>query len=201
MNCRGRLRRMRARGDRGVVLVEAAFVSPILFFMMFSILEFGMAFRDYLALANTTRDGARAATVYGSDLYADYDILQEIASASGVISRQDIERIVVFKATGPNSSVPTACKTASVINVCNSYPASALDLAQSEFGCRMDRDLDRYWCPTAANGQTGRKTKVSDPPDYVGVWVKVNHVWITGLFGRSLAFTDETVMRIEPTNK
>jgi hypothetical protein len=192
---------MRARGDRGVVLVESAFIAPILFFMMFSILEFGMAFRDYLALANSTRDGARAATVYGSDIYADYDILQEIASSSSVIDREDIERIVIFKATGASDNVPTACKTASVLNSCNSYTAAALDYAQSEFGCRTDRDLDRYWCPTAANGQTGRKTKVTDPPDYVGVWIQVRHVWVTGLFGRALSFTDETVMRIEPTNR
>ena len=192
---------MRARGDRGVVLVEAAFISPILFLMIFSILEFGMAFRDYLALANSTRDGARAASVYGNDIYADYDILQEIASSSDLIDRADIERIVIFKASGPNASVPEACKPASVVNSCNSYTAAALDYAQSEFGCRTDRDLDRYWCPTAANGQTGRKTKVSDPPDYVGVWIQVRHLWVTGLFGRSLTFRDETVMRIEPTNK
>jgi hypothetical protein len=192
---------MRARGDRGVVLVESAFIAPILFFMMFSILEFGLAFRDYLALANSTRDGARAASVFGKDIYADYDILQEIASASGVIDTENVQRIVIFKASGPNSTVPTACKTGPVDGVCNSYTSDAFGYAQSEFGCRTDRDLDRFWCPTAANGQTGRKTKVSDPPDYVGVWIQVNHVWITGLFGRSLTFTDETVMRIEPTNQ
>ena len=75
----------RARGERGSVLVEAAFITPVLFFLLFSILEFGMAFRDYLAVANTTRDGARAASIYSNDLSADFDILQTIADASNVI--------------------------------------------------------------------------------------------------------------------
>lgn len=203
---RGR-RSRRARGERGSVLVEAAFITPVLFFLLFSILEFGTAFRDYLAVANTTRDGARAASVFGNDSSADFDILQSISNASNVIDRRDIQRIVIYKATGPNSPVPTACTTATVgiINSCNVYSANAMDLAESEFGCRADRNLDRYWCPTATTvtspAQTGRKVAMSGsngPPDYIGVWIKVNHIWVTGLFGRSLTFTDSTVMRMEP---
>ena len=203
---RGR-RSRRARGERGSVLVEAAFITPVLFFLLFSILEFGTAFRDYLAVANTTRDGSRAASVFGNDSSADFDTLQAIADASNVIDRRDIQRIVIYKATGPNTPVPTACTTATVgiVNTCNVYSANALDLAESEFGCRSDRNLDRYWCPTATSStspaQTGRKVAVSGtngPPDYVGVWIKVNHNWLTGLFGRNLVLTDSTVMRMEP---
>lgn len=177
------------------MLVEAAFITPVLFFLLFSILEFGMAFRDYLAVANTTRDGARAASVYGNDSSADFEILQTVADASNVIDRRDIERIVVFEATGPNSVVPTSCANGTPGSTCNVYTAAALDLAETEFGCRTDRNLDRYWCPTS------RKTALAGtngPPDYVGVWIKVNHIWVTGLFGRSLTFTDSTIMRLEP---
>ena len=187
----------RARSERGSVLVEAAFITPVLFFLLFSVLEFGMAFRDYLAVANTTRDGARAASVFGNDTTADFDILQTVADASNVIDRRDLERIVVYKASGPNTPVPPACVNApqGIPGTCNVYGAGALDLAETEFGCRGDRNLDRFWCPqtrkTALAGANG-------PPDYVGVWVRVNHPWVTGLFGRSLTFTDTTVMRMEP---
>lgn len=188
-------RSRRAHGERGSVLVEAAFITPVLFFLLFSILEFGMAFRDYLAVANTTRDGARAASVYGNDSSADFDILQTIADSSNVINRNDIQRIVVYKATGPNTVVPTSCANGTPSSTCNVYGANALDLAESEFGCRADRNLDRYWCPTTRkNAVTG----TNGPPDYIGVWIKVNHTWVTGLFGRGLTFTDSTVMRIEP---
>lgn len=202
-----RPRTRRARGERGSVLVEAAFITPVLFFLLFSILEFGTAFRDYLAVANTTRDGARAASVFGNDSSADFDILQSIADAGNVIDRRDIQKIVIYKATGPNTPVPTACTTATVgiVDVCNVYSATALDLAETEFGCRADRNLDKYWCPTATTAtspaQTGRKVAMSGangPPDYIGVWVQVNHTWLTGLFGRNLTFTDSTVMRMEP---
>lgn len=188
-------------------MVEAAFITPVLFFLLFSILEFGMAFRDYLAVANTTRDGARAASVFGNDSSADFEILQSIADASNVIKPQDIERIVIYKASGPNTPVPSACTTAAngIVNTCNVYTSGAMNLAETEFGCRADRNLDRYWCPTATTAttpsQTGRKVAMSGangPPDYVGVWIKVNHTWLTGLFGRNLTFTDSTVMRMEP---
>lgn len=186
----------RARGERGSVLVEAAFITPVLFFLLFSILEFGMAFRDYLAVANTTRDGARAASIYGNDLTADFDILQTIADASNVIDRRDIERIVIYEASGPNAVVPSTCANGTPVQgTCNVYTAAALDLAESEFGCRGDRNLDRFWCPTT------RKTALTGtngPPDYVGVWIQVKHIWVTGLFGPSLTFTDSTVMRMEP---
>ena len=194
VNTTGRPPRRRFRGERGSVLVEAAFITPVLFFLMFSVLEFGLAFRDYLALANTTRDGARTASVYGRDPSTDYQILQSISSASNVISRNDVERIVVYKGTGPNSVVPTACKTSSegISGVCNVYTSNALGLAETEFGCRSDRTLDKYWCPTA------RVVTAAGPPDYVGVWVKVNHRWVTGLFGSTVSFKDSTVMRMEP---
>jgi len=185
----------RARGQRGTVLVEAAYITPVLFFLLFSILEFGLAFRDYLAVANTTRDGARAASVYGNESSADFDILQTIANASNVIQRRDIERIVIYKGSGPDTTVPPSCANGTPSATCNVYSASALDLAETEFGCRSDRDLDRFWCPnTRKNAMQG----VNGPPDYIGVWIKVNHDWVTGLFGRSLTFTDSTVMRIEP---
>lgn len=80
VNATGRPPRRRFRGERGSVLVEAAFITPVLFFLMFSVLEFGMAFKDYLALANTSRDGARAASIVGNDTSADFEILQSIVN-------------------------------------------------------------------------------------------------------------------------
>ena len=192
-----RSRARRARGERGSVLVEAAFITPVLFFLLFSVLEFGMAFRDYLAVANTTRDGARAASVFANNTSADFDVLQAIANSSNVISRRDIQKIVIYKASGPNTPVPTNCTTsaAGILATCNVYSATALDLAKTEFGCRSDRNLDRYWCPTA---RKVAESGPNGPPDYIGVWIKVNHTWVTGLFGNSVTFRDSTVMRIEP---
>jgi hypothetical protein len=35
-------------------------------------------------------------------------------------------------------------------------------------------------------------------PDYIGVWVKTTHGFVTKLFGTSRSITDNVVMRIEP---
>jgi hypothetical protein len=58
----------RGRGSRGVALVEFAIIMPILFLLIFGIIEFGTAFNDYQALRQGTREGARNAVVadYGS---------------------------------------------------------------------------------------------------------------------------------------
>ena len=36
------------------------------------------------------------------------------------------------------------------------------------------------------------------PPDYVGVYVKITHPWITGLFGSNLTMTSNNVTQLEP---
>ena len=62
------------------------------------------------------------------------------------------------------------------------------------FGCGAGA-VDLAWCPTA------RKNHQSDPPDYVGVYIKFSHSYFTGFFGAGpKIMTDKTVMRIEPTD-
>ena len=77
-----RLRERRASGERGAALVEAAFITPVFALVIFGILEFGLTFRDYLTVANASRDSGRAASAYGDDLYADYNIIQVAQQSS-----------------------------------------------------------------------------------------------------------------------
>jgi len=54
--------------DRGASLVEFALVMPILFLILFGIIEFGAAYNDYQSIRQGAREGARDAVVatYGS---------------------------------------------------------------------------------------------------------------------------------------
>lgn len=201
-----RLRR-RARGkDRGAALVEAAIITPIFALLIFGILEFGMAFRDYLTVANVSRDSARAASAYGDDLYADYNIIQVVKQASKGFRPNEIQRLIVFNAGSVNGSITNtshpanACLAATVgiNNVCNVYDSADLALDKSHFGCKTTETLDKYWCPAALNGQDGREIRASGPPDYIGIYVMARHNFITGLFGPGMNITDEIIMRIEP---
>jgi Flp pilus assembly protein TadG len=56
-------RRGATRNERGAALVEFALVVPILLLLLFGIVEFGIAFNDYISVRNGSREGARAAVV------------------------------------------------------------------------------------------------------------------------------------------
>jgi Flp pilus assembly protein TadG len=53
----------RAAGDEGAVLVEFALICPILFMLIFAVIEFGWAFGQNLDVRHGAREGARLAAV------------------------------------------------------------------------------------------------------------------------------------------
>ena len=59
--------RRRAKGDDGAVLVEFALIAPILFLIVFGIMEFGWGFAQYLDVRHGAREGARLAAVNYAD--------------------------------------------------------------------------------------------------------------------------------------
>jgi Flp pilus assembly protein TadG len=59
--------RVRAHGDGGAALVEFAFVIPILFLLIFGVMEFGWAFSQHMDVRHGARETARLAAVdYGT---------------------------------------------------------------------------------------------------------------------------------------
>jgi len=56
------------RGDDGAVLVEFALVMPLLFLILFGLIEFGININDFQSIRQATRDAARQAVVgdYGT---------------------------------------------------------------------------------------------------------------------------------------
>ena len=195
------LRRRAREGERGATLVEAAFLLPLFFFLVFGILEFGFGFRHYLTVANGTRDGARTATVAGNQTDADYLILQAIQRSMSAMPEDDIDRIVVWHASGPEATVPPGCLAgtpqADLGAECNVYAPVDFALADGEFDCAGPGSAaDESWCPTTRKTAT---TGTYGPPDYIGITIEVSYDYITGLFpGGGMTFTDTTIMRIEP---
>jgi hypothetical protein len=53
--------RTRLRGDRGAAPVEFAIVAPLLFLLVFGIIDFGFGFHAWDATQNAAREGARVA--------------------------------------------------------------------------------------------------------------------------------------------
>lgn len=180
--------------ESGMALVEFALVLPVLVLLTFGLIEFGLFFRDYLTVANSTRTGARVGSAAGSSATADYDILVGLKQAAAALpgGAPSLEAISVFKSTASGGGLPSGCDTGSVTGVCNHYSGSDLDtLAVSDFDCGASAP-DRFWCPAT------RVDSQSAGPDYVGVYVRVTHDFVTGMFGASRTLTDEVVMRVEP---
>lgn len=53
----------RLKNETGASAVEFAIILPVLILILFGIFEFGMAYRDYLAITHAAREGARMAAV------------------------------------------------------------------------------------------------------------------------------------------
>ena len=54
-------KRVDIRGDRGQTMVEFALVLPILCVVLFSIIQFGVLYNNYITVTDATRVGARKA--------------------------------------------------------------------------------------------------------------------------------------------
>jgi Flp pilus assembly protein TadG len=104
----------RLHGDRGQSIVEFAFILPFLVFLLLAIIQFGLAFHNYLAITDAARVGARAAAVHrtSNPCSAATTAIQNTVSATqwGVIS----SRITC------NPSSPGAAGTSYSISI--SYP-------------------------------------------------------------------------------
>lgn len=68
--------------ERGASMVEFALVVPVLFALLFAIIQFGIAFNRVQALHAAAREGARSASISTTDL-ADIDA-RVIAALDGV---------------------------------------------------------------------------------------------------------------------
>ena len=194
----------RLRGDRGAILAEAAFLTPLYILFIFGIFEFGAAYRDYLTLNNATSAAARQASISANSIDADYQVVQAVAKESAALPQSEILHIVIFHASGPTSAPTTACMNgtpssgtgSNYADACNVYTATAFSWAPTSlnWGCGLTAS-DRFWCPTV------RKTALTGangPPDFIGVYVQIKHPYITGLFGSSIVMSKTAVIKIEP---
>ena len=192
-------RHRRGHGDNGSTLVESAVVTPVLLLFIFGIFEFGFAFRDYLAVANSTRDAAREASVAGNVLDSDYRMMRAIERASAALPDGALERIVIWEASGPTDTVPNGCENGTAaVGLCNVYTGNDLTLPEASFGCQeiaagdpVDSP-DRFWCPS------DREVSVGAGLDYVGIYIRITHQYITGLFGDDVVFEDQMILKVEP---
>lgn len=180
---------------------------PLVFTMLFGIVELSMLVKDQIATTSAVRVAARiAATGAGAgpgvcNTAGDNpppctpgsspQLAQQAANGiqvSGLSMPKDsIDYILVYKANdkgypGANGSttMPTSCGA-----VANCVKFKWRDSVDS-----FDY-VDGSWISTSINACLNRG-------DQVGIYMHVTHAWVSGLFGRSIGLDDRAVSRFEP---
>jgi len=202
-----RAARTRGRGDRGAALLETLLVFPVFMAIVLGIFEFGLIYRDVLTTNEAVGTGARQGAVIGprvtaTGASADYVIIRSVRESLGSIPTAWIDHIVVFRsnapgAGGPLAQIPASCRAGvAVPGRCNVYdPQDAFLAVQSGdtayFDCPGGPACD--WDPsTRSNGP-----RISDI-EYIGVYIKLERPYVSGLFGDIFTSEQATVVRLEP---
>ena len=187
----------RARSDRGATIIEFALVVPLLLLLAFGTAEMGMAWVANNRAEGSTSTAARIGSSSGSLEEADLSILRSLRSSMSQEQLDNLDRVVVFRSLTADGAVPSGCIKAEgsldqtgVGASCNTYSGATVrgTIPTSSIGFTADD----FWVPTNRNDQ------LSDPPDYIGVWIRTSYDAKTGTFFDDMTITKSSVYRIQP---
>jgi Flp pilus assembly protein TadG len=181
---RRRPTRRSARSQRGAVAVEAALVTPLLFLLVFGIIEFGMLFKDSLGASSAVRAGARMASAEPRAPTFATDAAAQVAKGASALDMHNVEKLWVYKADVngfPVGGVGT-------FNSCTSCVKFSWNAITRKFDVSSNT-----WLWSSQNACQG------DPlHDSVGVYLQVTHPAVTGLIFDHVTLHEHTVMSLEP---
>lgn len=193
--------RRRLRGDDGAVIVEFALFGPFLVLVAMGLLEYGMVLKEDNSLHTATRAAARVGSNTfaggGNSPEADFNTLSSLAAGLGNID-SDITRVVVYEATGSTGDVPVACSTHDPVNGLYGHPGSNCNVYTGDFLAALPATF-AGWNTLWDNGwNPGSRDVDENSADHIGVWVELDHPYITGIFGTSIAISERVAFRLEP---
>lgn len=207
-----RRRSERANGDRGLALVEMAIVAPLLAMLMAGILEYGTLWRDNLTVTSSSRAAARVVSNLGDNHLSDREAIITLDSGLTAIDGYTLEYVMIYDASAADGSPSPTCFDSNNDPVknsggnCNVYTAAdiatvlAVDcsVACGEFPtsgtCSGGSSMTFDFCP-----QAERETNQTAGLTSVGVWVRLQRDYFTGIFpGDGVTIEDYSVMKVEP---
>jgi len=182
------------RDDRGATLVEAALVYALLFLALFAVVEFGLAFKDWLSVSHAAREGARAGATYGDDPTADIQILRDVERTLAPAGIANGMNVRVFNAEAPGNGETYSYTPG---NDCSDNTPVGLPplVGCCDWTPCPEPFRDSYSVP----GWDPSSRDVEAPDlDRIGVEVQFIHQWLTNYFVPSSDFTTVTDFQIEP---
>jgi hypothetical protein len=173
-------------------MVEMAIVVPIFVLLLFGMLEFGLAFKDKLAMTHAVTRASRDAAVLGNEDIADIEILR--AFEDGLVGAASIDSVVhvdIFKAGSDGSPI-----------VWDRYVPDADGVPCEWAPCPDPAIVGSVVYGNPADYPPCIRDTAFDPTDgldTIGVQVEYTHTWVTGVLGFSKSTWHEaTEARIEP---
>jgi Flp pilus assembly protein TadG len=109
-------RRRQIASEQGQTAVEFALIAPVLITVLLAVIQFGVAFHDYVTLTDAARAGARKAIVarFASDpTQAIADASQAVRDSAGQLNQTKL---------GVDVNDPTWNTSGSVVTVTATYP-------------------------------------------------------------------------------
>jgi Flp pilus assembly protein TadG len=176
-------RRRRSRDDRGVTAIEAAIILPVFLTIVVGIIEFGLVFKDQLAVSSSVRAGARLASAEPRVSTFAADAAAQVAKAGAGLDMTQVTAMWVYKADSTGHPIGAGGGFGSCTTSCDQFTWSAASGAcvQTTTG----------WSSTQQDACQGEQ-------DSVGIYMQFNHQSVTSLFFSSLTLSSYTVMRLEP---
>ena len=181
--------------QRGVTLLETAFIIPMLLMLAVGLAEVGFLIIDNMAVANAAREGARVGAAAGpyedstGVINGDTLILRSVEQALCHIENGKATRVLIYLADS-NGGFADLGK----VNTYDAPSSGVLNCSSSGF--TLFSCFTCPWDPT---------TRDNVPPnlDDLGVLVEFEHNPILGFFpfNGTLELSDRAVMRIEPDTR
>jgi Flp pilus assembly protein TadG len=183
-----RARARRARGEKGAVAIEAAILTPLLLLLVFGIIEFGMLFKDWLAVTSSVRAGTRMASAEPRVSTFAQDAADQVAKEAAALDMGNVLDLWIYKAqnTGTNAGYPVGGD--SNFTTCTTCVKFHWNPATKKFVA-----YSNTWAYTAQNACQGDAAH-----DSVGVYLKINHPGVTGLIFGNMTIKEHSVMSLEP---
>lgn len=182
------LRVNRRRGSRGAVAVEAALITPLLMLLLFGIVEFGLLFKDYLAVTSASRAGVRIASAEPRLATFAQHAADQVMREGAALSANNVQEIWIYKAqtTGTNAGYPVGGdKNFTSCTACVKFHVNASTGVATAYSTT--------WLAAQQNACPDTTTR-----DAVGVFVQYRHPAVTGLIFKEWVLSDYTVMNLEP---
>ena len=164
-----------------------------------------------LTVGDATTDAARVGAIQGPDVTpegetADYSIVNAVRDGLAGLKPSNIEAIVVFKADDATvgsaiSQVPAACKTGPTSTAAQVQLLPPHRRLRGGAGrrCRLLQVPVHAATPPAAGT---RSTRVDGPRtadvEFLGVYIRYQHTYVTGFFGSTFTIERASIMRLEP---